>query len=70
MIHFYSAKTKGVKKNFAWLDVCSELVARDMMEHNLPKVINELSKINFNVISPVDLLNIAYIGIKEGEIID
>lgn len=61
---------KGTHQYFAWLDVCSELVARDMMEHNLPKVINELSKINFNVISPVDLLNIAYIGIKEGEIID
>lgn len=60
---------KGSHQYFAWLDMCSELVARDIMEHPLPKVKAELSKINFNVISPADLLNIAYTGILNGEII-
>lgn len=61
---------KGAHQYFAWLDVCSELVARDMDNHNLPKAKEELRKINFNVLAPADLLNIAYIGILAGEIIE
>lgn len=61
---------KGSHQYFAWLDMCSELVARDMDNHNLPKVKEELRKINFNVLAPADLLNIAYTGIYAGEIIE
>ena len=60
---------KGWHQYFAWYDHCSELTARDIDTNPLPTVLEEIRAINFNVISPADLLNAMYTGIENGEII-
>lgn len=60
---------KGWHQYFAWNDHCSELTARDNYINPIPKFNEEIEAINFNVISPSDLLNASYTGICNGEII-
>lgn len=60
---------KGAHQYFTWLDVCSELVAKDIVLHPLKKTKQELQKIDFNVFSPADLLNVLYVGINSDEIL-
>ena len=56
---------------FTILKVCSELVANYCSLEwvkDMPNVWAELQKVDYNVTAPSDLLNVAYIGIKSGEL--
>jgi hypothetical protein len=64
----FKKDVKGKHQYFADNDVCSEITARDNMNHPCPVMRESLLKIDFNNIAPSDLFNTTYDGIKAKEV--